>query len=283
MIGARDSSPRPREDRDLSAAAVLGAVALCIPLIFALSYLLSRNLWLSAALALALCLIGFFATAVAGYLTGIVGASSNPVSGITIIVLLAIAVILKLLGVDIAIGPRLAIMAGAVVCTAAAMAGDSLHDLATGFHVGATPRSLEIAVLFGAALSAFAMAPVLNLLIRGYGIAGTPTARAQALAAPQAFLMAKVAQGVFKGGIPLGTIACRRHPCGDPRRIRRMARSTPRAMAHARDAGRAGTLPALRAKRRDIRGIDCAKDASGGQGRRRPRPGTAPGRWTSRG
>ncbi len=95
-------------------------------------------------------MIGFFATAVAGYLTGMVGASNNPVSGVTIIVLLAIAVILKLLRVDVAIGPHLAIMAGAVVCTAAAMAGDSLHDLATGYHVGATPRSLEIAVLFGA-------------------------------------------------------------------------------------------------------------------------------------
>src|SRR5208282_2291341 len=134
-----------------------------------------------------LCLIGFFATAVAGYLTGIVGASSNPVSGITIIVLLAIAVILKLLGVDIAIGPRLAIMAGAVVCTAAAMAGDSLHDLATGFHVGATPRSLEIAVLLGAIASAFVVAPVLNLLLNAYGIAGTAGAKANALAAPQAF------------------------------------------------------------------------------------------------
>jgi putative OPT family oligopeptide transporter len=97
-------------------------------------------------------------------------------------------------------------MAGAVVCTAAAMAGDSLHDLATGYHVGATPRSLEIAVLFGATLSSFVMAPVLNLLIRAYGIAGTPTAHAQALAAPQAFLMAKVAQGVFRGGLPIGTI-----------------------------------------------------------------------------
>ena len=51
------------------------------------------------------------------------------------------------------------------------------------------------------------MAPVLNLLIAGYGIAGTPTARAGALAAPQAFLMAKVTQGVFHGGLPLGTIA----------------------------------------------------------------------------
>ena len=198
-------TPR-REDRDLSGGAVIGAVALCVPAVFLICYHLSRNLWLSAALAIALVVIGFFATAIAGYLTGIVGASNNPVSGVTIIVLLAIALILRTLGVSLAIGPRLAILAGAVVCTAAAMAGDSLHDLATGYYVGATPRSLEIAVLFGAVLSSFVMAPVLNLLIRAYGIAGTPSAQAQALAAPQAFLMAKVAQGVFHGGLPLGTI-----------------------------------------------------------------------------
>jgi len=198
-------TPR-REDRDLSGGAVIGAVALCVPAVFLICYHLSHNLWLSAALAIALVVIGFFATAIAGYLTGIVGASNNPVSGVTIIVLLAIALILRTLGVSLAIGPRLAILAGAVVCTAAAMAGDSLHDLATGYYVGATPRSLEIAVLFGAVLSSFVMAPVLNLLIRAYGIAGTPSAQAQALAAPQAFLMAKVAQGVFHGGLPLGTI-----------------------------------------------------------------------------
>jgi len=203
----RGATGTRREDRDISAATVIGAVALCVPVVFALCYHLSRNPWLSAALAIALVAIGFFATAVAGYLTGIVGASNNPVSGVTIIVLLAIALILETLGVGVAIGPRLAIMAGAVVCTAAAMAGDSLHDLATGYHVGATPRSLEIAVLFGAALSSFVMAPVLNLLIRAYGIAGTPSAHAQALAAPQAFLMAKVAQGVFHGGLPIETIA----------------------------------------------------------------------------
>jgi len=57
-------------------------------------------------------------------------------------------------------------------------------------------------------LSSFVMAPLLNLLISAYGIAGTPSAHAQALAAPQAFLMAKVAQGVFRGGLPIGTIAC---------------------------------------------------------------------------
>ncbi len=203
-----DTAGIRREDRDISAAFVVGAVALCVPAVFLINYHLSSNLWLSAALAIALVAIGFFATAIAGYLTGIVGASNNPVSGVTIIVLLAIAMILELIGVSVAVGPRLAIMAGAVVCTAAAMAGDSLHDLATGYYVGATPRSLEMAVLFGAALSSFVMAPLLNLLISAYGIAGTPSAHAQSLAAPQAFLMAKVAQGVFRGGLPIETIAC---------------------------------------------------------------------------
>jgi putative OPT family oligopeptide transporter len=196
-----------REDQDLSTTAVLGAVALAIPLIFAICLILSGSVFLSAALAIALAFIGFFATAIAGYLTGIVGASNNPVSGVTIIVLLAIALLLKLWGVPAGIGPHLAITAGAVVCTAAAMAGDSLHDLATGFHVRATPRALEISVLLGALASSLVMAPILNLLIRGYGIAGTPGARAGALAAPQAFLMAKVAQGVFEGGLPWGAVA----------------------------------------------------------------------------
>ena len=207
LLGSRTAASTVREERDLPSGYVLAAVALCIPMIFALCYRMSGSLTLSATLAIALALIGFFATAIAGYLTGIVGASNNPVSGVTIIVLLAIAILLKVSGVSAAIGPRLAIMAGAVVCTAAAMAGDSLHDLATGYHVRATPRSLEIAVLFGAITSSFVMAPVLNLLISGYGIAGTPTAHTQALAAPQAFLMAKVAQGVFHGGLPLGMIA----------------------------------------------------------------------------
>ncbi len=197
---------RSREDTDLSASVVTGAVALCVPAIFAITYFLSQRFWLSLALALTLLVIGFFATAVAGYLTGIVGASNNPVSGVTIIVLLAIALILKFLGVGVEIGPRLAILAGAVVCTAAAMAGDSLHDLATGFHLRASPWALELAVLFGAAVAALVMGPILNLLIRGYGIAGVAGASSHALAAPQAFLMAKVAQGVFRGGLPWGTI-----------------------------------------------------------------------------
>ncbi|HLW71662.1 MAG TPA: oligopeptide transporter, OPT family [Candidatus Binataceae bacterium] len=208
LMRAGDAAARvPREALDLPPRVIAIAVALCLPAITVIIYRLSGSLGLSVALALLLVLIGFFASAVAGYLTGVVGASNNPVSGVTIIVLLAIALMLKLGGVSAALGPRLAILSGAVVCVAAAMAGDSLHDLATGFHLRATPRALEIAVLSGAAVSAFVMAPILNLLIRAYGIAGTPAAGAHALSAPQAFLMAKVADGVFFGGLPWGTIA----------------------------------------------------------------------------
>lgn len=208
LLRTREVIVRSREDTDLSPRAILAAVALVVPVIFALCLILSGSVWLSLSLAIVLTLVGFFATAVAGYLTGIVGASNNPVSGVTVIVLLGIAMYLRAVGVEGAsVGPRLAILAGAVVCTAAAMAGDSLHDLATGYHVGATPRALEIGVLIGALAASVVMAPILNLLIAGYGIAGTATAKAGALAAPQAFLMAKVAQGVFSGGLPWGTIA----------------------------------------------------------------------------
>jgi putative OPT family oligopeptide transporter len=203
---AGQSRPQRREDTDLPARTILIASGLCIPLMAVLYYSATSSITLSVALAIALGAIAFFATCIAGYLTGIVGASNNPVSGVTVIVLLGAALLLKALGVSGSVGPRLAIMVGAVVCTSAAMAGDSLHDLATGFHLGATPRNLEIAVLIGAIASSLIAAPVLNLLIAGYGIAGTATAQAGALAAPQAFLMAKVTTGVFTGGLPWGAI-----------------------------------------------------------------------------
>jgi putative OPT family oligopeptide transporter len=205
-IRGRRTTTAAREDTDLAPQLIIGAVLLCAPVIFAISLALGASIALSVILALALIVIAFFAAAIAGYLTGIVGASNNPVSGVTVIVLLAVALILMAMDVGRSVGPTLAILVGAIVCTAAAMAGDSLHDLATGYFVGATPRALEIGVLAGAIASSFVMAPILNLLIRGYGIAGTVTAKSGALAAPQAFLMAKVAEGVFAGGLPWNAI-----------------------------------------------------------------------------
>jgi putative OPT family oligopeptide transporter len=202
-----DSTQRPREETDIAAAQVITALAICVVLMFAIYEAISGSWWMALLLAGALAVIGFFATSVAGYLTGLVGASNNPVSGVTLIVLLAIALILKFAGVNALLGPQLAILAGAVVCVAAAMAGDSLHDLATGFHLGATPRALEYAVLIGAIVSALVVAPILKVLISSYGIAGMPGAPPHALPAPQAFLMAQVVRGVFAGGLPWPMVA----------------------------------------------------------------------------
>ncbi len=205
-IRGRQTTTSQREDTDLAPHVIIGLVLLCAPVILAICLALGASIALSVILAIALIVIAFFAAAIAGYLTGIVGASNNPVSGVTVIVLLAVALILMSMDVGRGVGPTLAILVGAIVCTAAAMAGDSLHDLATGYFVGATPRALEIGVLAGAIASSFVMAPILNLLISGYGIAGTATAKSGALAAPQAFLMAKVAQGVFAGRLPWAAI-----------------------------------------------------------------------------
>ncbi len=147
---------------------------------------------------------GFLFVSVSGYLAGLVGSSNNPVSGITIAtILFASVVLLLLLGSDgeatvngAPLGAVAAIMIGAVVCCAAAVGGDNLQDLKTGYLVGATPWKQQLMLGIGAFSCALIMAPVLNLLQEAYGI-GSKT-----LPAPQANLMASVAKGLFGGELP---------------------------------------------------------------------------------
>jgi putative OPT family oligopeptide transporter len=149
---------------------------------------------------------GFLFVSVSAYLAGLVGSSNNPVSGITIAtILFASLVLLLLLGADSPIGAVAAIMIGAVVCCAAAVGGDNLQDLKAGYLVGATPWKQQLMLGIGAFSCALIMAPVLNLLAAAYGI-GDPT-RPGSLQAPQATLMASVAQGMFGGKLPWDMIA----------------------------------------------------------------------------
>jgi putative OPT family oligopeptide transporter len=187
---------------DLAPSLVTGALLFSVIAAGVIFWELSNRFWLSVTLAVALLVVGSIGSAIAGYLTGLVGASNNPVSGVTVIIVLTIAGLLMALGVSPAVGPTLTILTAVMVCTGAAMAGDSLHDLATGYHLGATPRALEVGVLIGAGASACTIVPVLHLLITAYGIAGSSNAPAGALAAPQAFLIANVARGMFLGGLP---------------------------------------------------------------------------------
>ncbi|MDV3104238.1 OPT family oligopeptide transporter [Thermococcus waiotapuensis] len=189
--------PRTEEDLPLNYVLILIA-AFVIPMFLLYAHILN-SIGIAAIMAVLMLILGFFGSAIAGYLAGVVGSSNNPVSGITIMSLLFTALILKALGFSGTEGMVATILVAAVVCTAAAIAGDIMQDLATGYLVGATPKRQQVFEIIGTFFAALVMAPVLNLLIQAYGIAGTPTAKENALAAPQAFLMAKVTQGVFKG------------------------------------------------------------------------------------
>jgi putative OPT family oligopeptide transporter len=137
-----------------------------------------------------------------------VGSSNNPVSGITICtILFASLVLLLLMGRTAALGPVAAIMIGAVVCCAACIGGDNLQDLKCGYIVGATPWKQQVMLAVGAASSALVMAPVLNLLLKAYGIGVPTTEHPSPLIAPQATLMASVAKGMFGGHLPWNMIA----------------------------------------------------------------------------
>ena len=94
-----------------------------------------------------------------------------------------------------------------VVCCAAAVGGDNLQDLKAGYLVGATPWKQQLMLGIGAFSCALIMAPVLNLLASAYGIGAPTPEHPNALAAPQANLMASVAKGMFGGELPWTFIA----------------------------------------------------------------------------
>jgi uncharacterized oligopeptide transporter (OPT) family protein len=174
-------------------------------------YVLYQQIVGGVSIALVMTLImvvtGFLFSAVAAYMAGLVGSSNNPISGITIATILFSSLLLLWLMGDVDVGPAAALLIGAVVCCAAAIAGDNLQDLKAGYIVGATPWKQQVMQGVGVVSAVLVMAPILNLLLEAYGI-GVPTAaKPGSLLAPQATLMASVAQGVFKGGLPWGMVA----------------------------------------------------------------------------
>ncbi|MFT4178952.1 MAG: oligopeptide transporter, OPT family, partial [Thermomonas sp.] len=191
----------PETERDLPMKWMLIALLLFVLPLLGLYQAIVQNWGVSVPMTLIMIVAGFLFVSVSAYLAGLVGSSNNPVSGITIAtILFASVVLMLLLGSDSKIGAVAAIMIGAVVCCAAAVGGDNLQDLKAGYIVGATPWKQQLMLGIGAFSCALIMAPVLNLLAQAYGI-GDPT-RPGSLQAPQATLMASVAQGLFGGKLP---------------------------------------------------------------------------------
>lgn len=178
-----------------------------IPLYFTFLYI-TDSAGVSALMAVIMLIAGFLFSAVAGYMAGLVGSSNNPISGVTIATILSAALLLVVMvGTDSAIGPAAAILIGAVVACAAAIAGDNMQDLKAGRVLGATPYKQQIMQVVGVISAAFVIAPVLTLLLEAYGIGAPTETHPHPLTAPQTTLMAAVADGVFGGGLPWDMVA----------------------------------------------------------------------------
>jgi putative OPT family oligopeptide transporter len=187
----RDEGDVPRTDRDIPMKyVVLGALAMAV-----LAWLLPQ-IPVNAVGALLIVVFGFFFVTVSSRLTGIVGSSSNPASGMTIATLLATSLVFLGMGWTGPEGMVAAVSVGAVVCIAICMASDAAQDLKTGHLVGATPWRQQIGEFVGVLTAAVFIGWVVFFLHDAYGIGS------EKLPAPQAVLMSMVVKGVLTQSLP---------------------------------------------------------------------------------
>jgi len=146
---------------------------------------------------------GFFFVTVSSRIVGIIGSSSNPISGMTIATLMATCLIFVSLGWTSDIYQSLALAVGGIVCIAAANAGATSQDLKTGYIVGATPIYQQIGLLIGVVASTFVIGWTLQTLDHSMQFEGVEHAIGTArYAAPQATLMATIIKGLLAQDLP---------------------------------------------------------------------------------
>jgi len=150
--------------------------------------------------------LAFFFAAVSGYLVGIMGSSNNPISGLTLTALVVTALILVGLGVQGDAGVATVLGVAAIVCVAAAVAGEMLQDLKAGHILGGTPWRMQIGDIIGVILAGAVMFVVLAYLNEGDIASGKNLGYqggfgSKNLSAPQAGLMAILSRGIVEGAM----------------------------------------------------------------------------------
>jgi putative OPT family oligopeptide transporter len=187
-----------RTQADLPLTYVAVGVGIIVLIIALVPHILGTGESMTVRLVAAPCIaiFAFFFVTVSSRIVGLVGVSSNPTSGMTIMTLLGTSLIFVLLGWTDEVGMVTALTVGTVVCVGASIAGDTSQDLKTGFLVGATPNKQQIGELIGAVTSAFAVCGAVVILNSAYQFGSTD------LPAPQATLMKTVIEGVLQAKIP---------------------------------------------------------------------------------
>src|SRR5579863_1861843 len=191
-----------RTEQYMSSKVVFGLIGVMFACMIALYIYLSQQVLGGVVAAIVMLLIAFFFATVSGYLVGTIGSTNNPISGLTLTTLIIAALLMVSLGVSGPGGVAVVLGVAAVACVSSAVAGELLQDFKVGYILGGTPRRIQVAELIAVVVASAAMYWPLYILqaanIKGGGIGfGDPK-----LSAPQAGLMATLAQGIVGGNMP---------------------------------------------------------------------------------
>jgi putative OPT family oligopeptide transporter len=200
LKGGVGAAAARRTERDLPLTVVIGGSVALVLVVAALPFIPGTGLGSKLLLGLLMVAFGFFFVTVSSRIVGIIGTSSNPVSGMTIAALMATCLIFVGLGWTGDANQPMALCVGGMVCIAAANAGATSQDLKTGFLVGATPRYQQLGLMIGAVAAALAIGLTVQVLdnarldpVTGQMLHDIGTK----FPAPQGTLMATLIKGVL--------------------------------------------------------------------------------------
>ncbi|MGI9073615.1 MAG: OPT family oligopeptide transporter [Bryobacteraceae bacterium] len=191
-----------RTERYMSSKVVFTLIGLVFAVMLGLYVYLSGEVVGGVVAAVVMLIMGFFFATVSGSLVGMIGSSNNPISGLTLSTLIVAALLMVSLGVAGIGGVAAVLGVATVVCVSSAVAGELLQDFKVGYILGGTPRNIQIAELIAVVVASLVMYFPLVLLHEGNIRAGGTGFGDRQLPAPQAGLMALLAQGIVGGNMP---------------------------------------------------------------------------------
>ncbi len=199
---AEQSASLSRTERYMSSKVVFSLIGLVFIVMIGLYVYFSGQIAGGIIAAIVMLIMGFFFATVSGSLCGLIGSSNNPVSGLTLSTLIVAALLMVSLGVSGVGGVAAVLGVAAVVAVACSVAGELLQDFKVGYILGGTPRNIQIAELIAVLVASLVMYFPLALLHEGNIRAGGTGFGDRQLPAPQAGLMALLAQGIVGGDMP---------------------------------------------------------------------------------
>jgi putative OPT family oligopeptide transporter len=193
------SATTSRLDRDMNMRVVFGGLGVVFLLMIAVYFWFSGNVTAAIIAAIVMAITGFFFAAVSGNLVGMIGSSNNPISGLTLSTLIIAALLMVAIGVQGMSGVAAVLGVASVVCISSAVAGEMLQDLKVGHLLGGTPSRMQWGDILGILVAGSVMFFPLMILRQANINTGGTGFGDPALSAPQAGLMAALAQGVVGG------------------------------------------------------------------------------------